>query len=72
MRSNPIPLKYEALELSCHAKELYVERLRNPADVDKLKTHCYRATLETLLVKHGFVKVGLKTVKNNHLMDFGE
>lgn len=72
LKDNPIDLKYEALELSCHAKEVYMDRLRNPADVDKLKVHCYRATLETILVKHGLIKEGLRSVKNTHSMSFEE
>uniref|UniRef100_A0A674K5U6 Methyltransferase like 25B n=1 Tax=Terrapene triunguis TaxID=2587831 RepID=A0A674K5U6_9SAUR len=40
-------LSYKAREVACHAVEDYVLRLRSESPV--LRTHCYRATLETLI-----------------------
>jgi len=40
-------LSYEAKELSCHALEAYVQKLRE--DMPSLKLHCHRAALEVLI-----------------------
>ncbi|XP_059486703.1 methyltransferase-like protein 25B [Neocloeon triangulifer] len=64
-------LSYEAREVSCHALEMYCDRLKNGC-VDDLKVHCYRAALECILVermpelKHS----GLKSIKHVQEMSF--
>ncbi|CAG7835669.1 unnamed protein product [Allacma fusca] len=72
LKESRIDLPYVSLELSCHAKEAYMERLNDSDQVNKLKIHCYRAALETILVKKGFAKEGLRSVKNTHLLGFKE
>jgi len=64
-------VSYEAFEVACHALESYCERLMD-SQVEKLKVHCYRATLETILIKQSpsMRRAGLRSVKNAHLMTF--
>jgi hypothetical protein len=71
----PPPLSYEARELACHALEQYVtNRLALEEERDKLKIHGYRALLEKLIVAKFPDKrrLGLRGVKNAHLMEFPE
>ncbi|XP_073847672.1 methyltransferase-like protein 25B [Musca autumnalis] len=44
-------LSYEAREISCHAMELYHERL-SLKDYEYLKVHSFRAATERIIVKH--------------------
>ena len=65
---------YLSKELSCHAFETYVNRLRTEEDNSKLKVHCYRALLELLIdgndpkLRHS----ALKSVPKTHLLSFQE
>lgn len=63
-------LSYTARELSCHAIEMYSERLGE--DKAKLKIHCYRAVLEHLLMAKdpNLRHLGLKTVPRAHEKTF--
>lgn len=67
----PSYINYESLEVACHALDSYIDRLIE-SNYEKLKVHCYRATLETILVKHSIKRAGLKSVKNAHLLPFDE
>ncbi|XP_067001365.2 methyltransferase-like protein 25B isoform X3 [Anabrus simplex] len=69
----PHTISYEACEIACHAIESYCERLCS-GDVNHLKVHCYRATLERLLVKHSpdLRHAGIHSIKHVHLMAFEE
>jgi len=66
-------LTYTSKELSCHAIEMYTERLHSN-EQDKLKVHCYRALIEKLLVARdpSLRHVGLNTVKNAHQISFAQ
>ncbi|XP_023222855.1 protein RRNAD1-like [Centruroides sculpturatus] len=70
LKNSKFTLTYEALEISCHAIETYTERLRRNADC--LKIHCYRATLETLIVKYlpEMKHFGLHSIKHADKMPF--
>ncbi|XP_046642019.1 methyltransferase-like protein 25B isoform X2 [Daphnia pulicaria] len=70
---NPSFVSYEALEVACHALESYSGRLTD-LESEKFKVHCYRATLETLLIKlePPLQRAGLRSVKNAHLLPFEE
>ncbi|KAL4646765.1 protein RRNAD1 isoform X1 [Arapaima gigas] len=65
-------LSYKAREGACHAIEDYIWRLRTESGV--LKTHCYRAALETVI--RGFQpelrRAGIQTIKKAHLLPFSE
>nr|XP_023955648.1 protein RRNAD1 isoform X2 [Chrysemys picta bellii] len=65
-------LSYKAREVACHAVEDYVLRLRSESPV--LRTHCYRATLETLIRAADPVKrrLGVQTVNKAHQLAFEE
>ena len=64
-------LTYTSTELSCHAVEMYADKLRQ-GEQDKLKVHCYRAVLEDLLVRRDpqYRHTILKTVSRPHLLSF--
>lgn len=68
------PLSYLSKELSCHAIETYVKRLKTNEENCKLKVHCYRALLELLIqdtnpkLKHS----ALKSVPRCHTIAFKE
>lgn len=66
-------LTYTSKELSCHAIEMYTDRLHSN-EQDKLKVHCYRALIEKLLVARdpGLRHIGLNTVKNAHQISFAQ
>lgn len=68
-----VRLSYEAREISCHAMELYNERL-SLKDYDYLKIHSFRAAAERIIVKHyTYLKhSGLKGVKHSTNMKFEE
>ena len=67
-------LTYTSTELSCHALEVYADKLRVRGDEEKLKVHCYRAVLERLLMKRDpkYRHTILKTVAKSHLLSFPE
>ncbi|XP_046810720.1 methyltransferase-like protein 25B [Lucilia cuprina] len=69
--TNDVRLSYEAREISCHAMELYNERL-SLKDYDYLKVHSFRAAAERIIVKHyPYLKhSGLKSVKHTPDMKF--
>ena len=65
-------LSYKTLEASCHAYESYFSRLHE--DALKLKIHCYRATLESL-IRYNFphlVRPPVQTIKKAYLLPFSE
>ena len=64
-------LTYTSTELSCHAIEMYADKLRL-GEQDKLKVHCYRAMLEEMLVGRDprYRHTILKTVSKPHLLSF--
>ena len=64
-------LTYEQLEVSCHAIESYCQRLQQQ-QYEFLKIHCFRAVLETLIVKHrpDRKRSGLRSVKHFNEMSF--
>ncbi|XP_065368615.1 methyltransferase-like protein 25B [Calliphora vicina] len=66
-----VRLSYEAREISCHATELYNERL-SQKDYDYLKVHSFRAAAERIIVKHYpcLKHSGLKNVKHIPDMKF--
>ncbi|KAJ7985561.1 hypothetical protein DPEC_G00353360 [Dallia pectoralis] len=65
-------LSYKAREGACHAMEEYVHRLREESA--SLRTHCYRATLETVIreAKPELRRTGVQTIKKSHLLSFTE
>ncbi|KAJ3598111.1 hypothetical protein NHX12_001625 [Muraenolepis orangiensis] len=65
-------LSYKAREGACHAIEDYMQRLREENVL--LRTHCYRATLETIITeaKPEMRRAGVQTIKKAHLLPFAE
>ncbi|XP_069735023.1 methyltransferase-like protein 25B [Phaenicophaeus curvirostris] len=65
-------LSYRAREAACHALEEYRERLGEESD--RLRVHCYRAALETLIraAKPGMKHPGVQTVKKSHALTFAQ
>ncbi|XP_053330903.1 methyltransferase-like protein 25B [Spea bombifrons] len=65
-------LSYKAREVACHAIEDYTERLRGESTI--LRTHCYRAVLETLIrsVDPNMKRAGVQTIKKAHELSFKE
>ncbi len=65
-------LSYKAREGACHAVEDYVRRLREESEL--LKTHCYRAMLETFIrdTRPDLRRAGIQTIKKAHLLPFTE
>uniref|UniRef100_A0A8P4PYG1 Methyltransferase like 25B n=1 Tax=Dicentrarchus labrax TaxID=13489 RepID=A0A8P4PYG1_DICLA len=65
-------LSYKAREGACHAVEDYVRRLRE--ENEQLRTHCYRATLETFIrdTRPDLRRAGIQTIKKAHLLPFTE
>lgn len=65
-------LSYKAREGACHAIEDYLQRLREDSEV--LKTHCYRAALETIIraERPELQRAGVQTVNNAHTLSFSE
>ncbi|XP_015227442.1 PREDICTED: protein RRNAD1 [Cyprinodon variegatus] len=65
-------LSYKAREGACHAVEDYVRRLREESQL--LKTHCYRAILETFIreARPDLRRAGIQTIKKAHLLAFTE
>lgn len=63
-------LSYKAREGACHAVEDYVHRLREESDL--LKTHCYRAVLETVIraARPDLRRAGIQTIKKAHTLPF--
>ncbi|XP_039606891.1 protein RRNAD1 isoform X1 [Polypterus senegalus] len=63
-------LSYKAREAACHAKEDYIQRLRQDSTI--LKVHCYRAVLETFIrkVDPSLKRAGIQTVKKGHELPF--
>uniref|UniRef100_A0A8C0BXL7 Ribosomal RNA adenine dimethylase domain containing 1 n=1 Tax=Buteo japonicus TaxID=224669 RepID=A0A8C0BXL7_9AVES len=63
-------LSYRAREAACHALEEYVGRLRGESGC--LRTHCYRAVLETLIraANPSKKRPGVQTVKKAHALSF--
>ncbi|XP_008292096.1 methyltransferase-like protein 25B [Stegastes partitus] len=65
-------LSYKAREAACHAVEDYIRRLREESEL--LRTHCYRATLETFIrdTRPELRRAGIQTIKKAHLLPFTE
>ncbi|KAK8726965.1 hypothetical protein OTU49_017481 [Cherax quadricarinatus] len=65
-------LSYQAREVACHAIEMYISRLRLGAE--NLKVHCYRASLEEIIMKHWpqHHHAGLRSVTHAHKMEFSQ
>ncbi|XP_041648515.1 protein RRNAD1 [Cheilinus undulatus] len=65
-------LSYKAREGACHAVEDYGRRLREESEL--LKTHCYRAMLETFIrdTRPDLRRAGIQTIKKSHLLPFTE
>ncbi|TKS82582.1 Protein RRNAD1 [Collichthys lucidus] len=65
-------LSYKAREGACHAVEDYVRRLREESEL--LRTHCYRAMLETFVrdTRPDLRRAGIQTIKKAHLLPFTE
>ncbi|KAF3839131.1 hypothetical protein F7725_017848 [Dissostichus mawsoni] len=65
-------LSYKAREAACHALEDYRRRLWEESQL--LRTHCYRATLETIIREQRpeLRRAGVQTVKKAHLLTFTE
>lgn len=65
-------LSYKAREGACHAMEDYIRRLREESQL--LRTHCYRAMLETFIrdARPGLRRAGIQTIKKAHLLPFTE
>ncbi|XP_040900338.1 protein RRNAD1 isoform X2 [Toxotes jaculatrix] len=65
-------LSYKAREGACHAVEDYVRRLREESEL--LRTHCYRAMLETFIrdTRPDLRRAGIQTIKKAHLLPFTE
>ncbi|XP_041962338.1 protein RRNAD1 isoform X2 [Alosa sapidissima] len=65
-------LSYKAREGACHAVEDYVHRLREESEL--LKTHCYRAVLETVIraSRPDVRRAGIQTIKKAHTLPFAE
>lgn len=65
-------LSYKAREGACHAIEDYLHRLREESGL--LRTHCYRAILETIIraAKPELCRPGVQTVKKAHMLSFSE
>uniref|UniRef100_A0A669CWS7 Methyltransferase like 25B n=1 Tax=Oreochromis niloticus TaxID=8128 RepID=A0A669CWS7_ORENI len=65
-------LSYKAREGACHALEDYVRRLREESEL--LRSHCYRAMLETFIrdTRPDLRRAGIQTIKKSHLLPFTE
>ncbi|XP_063782181.1 methyltransferase-like protein 25B [Pseudophryne corroboree] len=65
-------LSYKSREVACHAIEDYMERLKGDSKI--LRTHCYRAVLETVIrgVELTIKRVGVQTIKKAHKLPFKE
>ncbi|XP_078108178.1 methyltransferase-like protein 25B isoform X1 [Sander vitreus] len=65
-------LSYKAREGACHAAEDYTRRLREESEL--LRTHCYRAMLETFIreTRPDLRRAGIQTIKKAHLLPFTE
>ncbi|MBN3304375.1 RRNAD protein, partial [Amia calva] len=65
-------LSYKAREGACHALEDYAQRLRTQSGL--LKSHCYRAALETVIRRAapGLRRAGIQTIKKAHELPFVE
>ncbi|XP_072249851.1 methyltransferase-like protein 25B [Leuresthes tenuis] len=65
-------LSYKAREGACHAVEDYMRRLRDESEL--LRTHCYRATLESFIreTRPELRRAGIQTIKKAHLLPFNE
>ncbi|XP_029927401.1 methyltransferase-like protein 25B [Myripristis murdjan] len=65
-------LSYKAREGACHAIEDYVRRLREESAL--LRTHCYRAMLETIIrsARPELRRAGIQTIKKAHMLPFTE
>ncbi|XP_070691025.1 methyltransferase-like protein 25B [Pempheris klunzingeri] len=65
-------LSYKAREGACHAVEDYVRRLREESEL--LRTHCYRAMLETFIrdARPDLRREGIQTIRKAHLLPFTE
>uniref|UniRef100_A0A3Q1FLJ1 Methyltransferase like 25B n=1 Tax=Acanthochromis polyacanthus TaxID=80966 RepID=A0A3Q1FLJ1_9TELE len=65
-------LSYKAREGACHAVEDYIRRLREESEL--LRTHCYRAMLETFIrdARPDLRRAGIQTIKKAHLLPFTE
>ncbi|KAM9514823.1 LOW QUALITY PROTEIN: methyltransferase-like protein 25B [Guaruba guarouba] len=63
-------LSYRARESACHALEQYRGRLGGGSP--RLRAHCYRAVLETLIrgARPGLRRPGVQTVKKAHALSF--
>jgi len=71
---NPKLFNYTNMELACHAIETYKDRLKNPQELEKLKIHCRRAMLESILMNKSekLKHIALKAVKRPQEFTFAE
>ncbi|XP_062321463.1 protein RRNAD1 [Osmerus eperlanus] len=65
-------LSYKSREGACHAMEDYMQRLREESSL--LKTHCYRAVLESVIrgTRPELRRAGIQTIKKSHQLPFHE
>ncbi|XP_077776727.1 methyltransferase-like protein 25B isoform X2 [Podarcis muralis] len=65
-------LSYKAREGACHALEDYAQRLKGQSAA--LRTHCFRAALETVIRAADPAKkrLGVQTIAKAHQLTFGE
>ncbi|KAL6488553.1 hypothetical protein MHYP_G00022940 [Metynnis hypsauchen] len=65
-------LSYKAREGACHAVEDYIHRLREESAL--LKTHCYRAALESIIraERPHLRRAGIQTIRKAHMLAFSE
>ncbi|XP_046387278.1 methyltransferase-like protein 25B [Ischnura elegans] len=70
-RDEVMQLSYEAREMACHAIEAYSRNLLH-GNAASLKIHCYRATLESIILKNWpmFRRRGLKSIKYDENLQF--
>ncbi|XP_049882839.1 methyltransferase-like protein 25B [Pectinophora gossypiella] len=71
LRSLEFNLSYASTEISCHAIEVYCDRLKKGTYED-LKVHAYRAALERLLVDHDpkLKHVQVRSIKHSNNLNF--
>ncbi|XP_030042909.1 protein RRNAD1 [Microcaecilia unicolor] len=65
-------LSYKSREVACHAIEEYAERLRGKST--GLRSHCFRAVLETVIrgLDPSKKRLGVQTIKKAHELSFEE
>ncbi|KAJ2948205.1 hypothetical protein O0L34_g10015 [Tuta absoluta] len=71
VKSLDCELSFVSREISCHAIEVYCDRLKK-GNYKDLKIHAYRAALERILVEHDpkFKHAPVRSIKHSDGMDF--